>query len=197
MWNAPGSESSKRLQSWGFPDSVSAMEREISAGGVVLRQIAGVWYVALIEPQKSEALSEAGNTSPLPTPVKTRRKRSRAVLALPKGLVDPGEKAEAAAIREVREETGLVAEVITKLSDNKYVYVRTWGDGERVFKIVSFYLMRYISGEIDDIVADMRIEVKQALWVPLADAAGRLAYSNERKVLRQAEEHLASKGIGA
>jgi 8-oxo-dGTP pyrophosphatase MutT (NUDIX family) len=165
------------------------MAREISAGGVVLRQIAGVWHVALIEPQKSEPLNETPKSSP--KPAKVPRKRSRAVLAFPKGLVDHGEKPQDAAVREVREETGVEAEPITKLSDNKYVYVRTWGNGERVFKIVSFYLMRYVSGEIDDIAADMRIEVRQARWIPLADAAGQLAHSNERKVLRQAEEHLA------
>ena len=166
---------------------VSAMAREISAGGVVLRQISGVWHVALIEPQKNEPQKE----SPKPASAKTPRKRSRAVLALPKGLVDPGEKPQAAALREVREETGIVAEPVTKLSDNKYVYVRTWGDGKRVFKIVSFYLMRYVSGEIDDLTSDMRIEVRQALWVPLADASKQLAYSNERNVLRQAEDHMA------
>ena len=140
--------------------------------------------MALIEPQKSEPQKET------PKPAKTVRRRSRAVLALPKGLVDPGEKPQAAALREVREETGIVAEPVTKLSDNKYVYVRTWGDGKRVFKIVSFYLMRYVSGEIDDLTSDMRIEVKRALWVPLADAARQLAYSNERKVLRQAQDYL-------
>ncbi len=101
------------------------MAREISAGGVVLRQISGIWHVALIEPPKSEPQKE--NSKPA-TP-KTPRKRSRAVLTLPKGLVDPGEKSQAAAVREVREETGIVAEPVTKLSDNKYVYVRTWGDG--------------------------------------------------------------------
>ena len=68
------------------------------------------------------------------------------VLALPKGLVDPGEKPEQTALREVREETGLVATTITKLGDIKYVYVRSWGDGERVFKIVSFFLLRYRVG---------------------------------------------------
>lgn len=146
---------------------------------MVLRQISGIWHVALIEPQKET-----------PKPTKTPRKRSRAVFALPKGLVDPGEKPQAAAVREVQEETGIVAEPVTKLSDNKYVYVRTWGDGKRVFKIVSFYLMRYVSGEIDDLTSDMRIEVKRALWVPLADAPRQLAYSNERKVLRQAQDHL-------
>lgn len=187
MWNARGSESSKRLGSWGIPDILSAMAREISAGGVVLRQISGVWHVALIEPQKE-------NSTPSPKSAKTPRKR-HAVLALPKGLVDAGEKAQAAAVREVREETGVVAEPVAKLCDNKYVYVRTWGDGARVFKIVSFYLMRYVSGEIDVLTSDMRIEVKRALWVPLADAARQLAYSNERKVLRQAQDYVETRGL--
>ncbi len=190
MWKAPGSESSKRLGTLRNPNNVpakvSAMAREISAGGVALRQISGVWQVALIEPRKENSK---------PATAKTPRKRSRAVLALPKGLVDAGEKAQAAAVREVREETGIVAEPVTKLADNKYVYVRTWGDGKRVFKIVSFYLMRYVSGEIDDLTSDMRIEVKRALWVPLADAAKQLAYSNERKVLRQAQDYLETQGL--
>jgi 8-oxo-dGTP pyrophosphatase MutT (NUDIX family) len=160
------------------------MPREISAGGVVVRQISGAWHVALIEPQKSEPQKESLK------PAKTPRKRRRAAFNLPKGLVDPGEKPQAAAVREVLEETGIVAEPVTKLCDNKYVYVRSWGDGERVFKIVSFYLMRYVSGEIDNLTAEMRIEVKRALWIPLADAARQLAYSNERKVLRQAQEHV-------
>lgn len=167
------------------------MDREISSGGVVLRQISGVWHVALIEPRKDKPPKE----SPKPASAKTPRKRDRAILTLPKGLVDAGEKPQAAAIREVLEETGIVAEAITKLSDNKYVYVRTWGDGKRVFKIVSFYLMRYLSGEIDNLASDMRIEVKRALWVPLADATSHLAYSNERKVLRQAQDYLGMHGF--
>jgi hypothetical protein len=60
---------------------------------------------------------------------------------------------------------------------------------------VSFYLMRYVSGEIDNLASDMRIEVKRALWVPLADAASKLAYGNERKVLRQAEDYLKTHGL--
>jgi 8-oxo-dGTP pyrophosphatase MutT (NUDIX family) len=167
------------------------MDREISAGGVVLRQISGVWHVALIEPRKDEPQIE----SPNPESSKKPRTRSRAVLTLPKGLVDAGEKPQAAAVREVLEETGVVAEPVTKLSDNKYVYVRAWGDGKRVFKIVSFYLMRYLSGEIDNLASDMRIEVKRALWVPLADATSQLAYSNERKVLRQAQDYLETHGL--
>jgi len=75
------------------------------------------------------------------------------------------------------------------------VYVRTWGDGERVFKIVSFYLLRYVSGEIDDVAPDMRIEVKRALWVPLDEADRQLAYSGERTVLRQAQDYLGAYGL--
>ena len=75
------------------------------------------------------------------------------------------------------------------------MYVRTWGDGERVFKIVSFYLLRYVSGEIDDLAPDMRIEVKRALWVPLDEAQRQMAYSDERKVLRQAQDYLETRGL--
>ncbi len=162
------------------------MVREISSGGVVLREIDGVWHAALIEPQK-----EASSVTT------SLRKRTRAVLALPKGLVDPGETPQATAVREVREETGLVAEIVAKLADTKYVYVRAWGDGERVFKIVSFYLLRYTSGEIDDVTPAMRIEVKRALWIPLNEASRQLMYSNERKVLRLAQDYIQKNGLKA
>jgi 8-oxo-dGTP pyrophosphatase MutT (NUDIX family) len=195
MWNEPGSESSKRLESLSIPDNVSAMVREISAGGVVFREIAGVWNVALIEPRKDEPRPDEPKIG-TPKTATTKAARIRAVLTLPKGLVDPGEKPQETAVREVREETGIEAKTIIRLSDSKYVYVRKWGDGERVFKIVSFYLMRYVSGEIDDIKSEMRIEVKRALWVPLADAAKQLAYSNDRKLLRQAAEYVETNGLG-
>ena len=160
------------------------MVREISAGGVVLREISGTWHVALIEPQKESSAT-----------ARSTRKHATAALALPKGLLDPGETPQATAVREVHEETGIVAELITKLTDIKYVYVRNWGDGERVFKIVSFYLLRYCSGEIDDVTPEMRIEVKRALWVPLAEASRQLMYSNERKVLRLAQDYLQTHGV--
>jgi 8-oxo-dGTP pyrophosphatase MutT (NUDIX family) len=159
------------------------MVREISAGGVVVRQMSGEWMMAAIEPQREEDSK----------PSRTRR----AKLALPKGLVDAGERPEQTALREVREETGVTASVISKLTDIKYVYVRTWGDGERVFKIVSFYLLRYLSGEIDDVSETMRVEVKRALWIPLAEAAKMLAYSSERNVARQAQEYVAAHEIPA
>ena len=112
------------------------------------------------------------------------------MLALPKGLVDPGEKAVETAIREVYEETGVAADLITKLADIKYIYTRTWAGGERVFKIVSFYLMRYRSGRINDITPEMRIEVARASWIKLDDAARLLAYKGEKQMVRKAMEYL-------
>lgn len=158
------------------------MVREISAGGVVIRGAANNWEIAVIEPQKEAS-------GPTATRKKTPKKPT---LALPKGLVDAGEKPEEAAIREIHEETGLTATLVTKLADIKYVYVRSWGDKQRVFKIVSFYLLKYESGAIGEIKPEMRIEVKRALWVPLAEAATKLAYRGERDVVRRADEYLKS-----
>jgi len=112
------------------------------------------------------------------------------LLALPKGLVDPGENPEQTAIREVLEETGITAVPVTKLGDIKYAYVRTWGDKERVFKIVSFYLFLYQSGQIDAIAPEMRIEVQRALWIPLDDAVAKLAYRGEKDMVRRAQAYL-------
>lgn len=158
------------------------MVREISAGGVVIRQISGAWNVAVIEPCRDAAP---------PTPTKKPRSQS-CLLALPKGLVDVGEKPAQAAIREVEEETGVKAVVIAKLADIKYFYVRSWSDRERVFKIVSFYLLAYESGRIDEISAEMRIEVRRALWLPLDEALQQLSYKSERDVVRRAQEYLKS-----
>ena len=145
------------------------------------------WEVAVIEPQREEGnVSRSG---------KSDKKSHKQVLALPKGLVDSGEEAEEAALREVREETGISATVVAKLSDIKYVYVRTWGDGQRVFKIVSFYLLRYDSGTIDAIATAMRIEVKRALWIPLEEAERRLAYRGEKEVVRLAQKYLAGHAL--
>ena len=162
------------------------MVREISAGGVVIRKGKGGWRMAAIE--LPLALANGA-------PRSTRRaaQRPKRVIALPKGLVDAGEPPLETALREVREETGLTAVPITKLADIKYVYVRSWGDGERVFKVVSFYLLRYHSGRINDIVPEMRIEVKRAFWTRLHQAPALLSYKGERDIARLALEYLESK----
>jgi 8-oxo-dGTP pyrophosphatase MutT (NUDIX family) len=157
------------------------MPREISAGGVVIRRAEAAWEIAVIEPQ-----GEGGTSN---SAARKSGKQGQ-VLALPKGIVDPGEDAAQTALREVFEETGITASMIAKLTDIKYVYVRSWGDKQRVFKIVSFFLLRYESGEIDDVTRAMRVEVKRALWVPLEGAERKLSYRGERDVIRKAQEWL-------
>lgn len=167
------------MTNWSDPDNLDRMLREISAGGVVVRRSGDTWEVAVIEPRKEPSGSTA-----------SAKKSPKTVLALPKGLVDEGEKAEQTALREVHEETGITASSIAKLADIKYVYVRSWGDQQKVFKIVSFYLLHYESGEIGEIAPEMRIEVERALWIPLEDAPRKLAYRGERDVVRKAQAYL-------
>ena len=126
------------------------MIREFSAGGVVVRRMRGRPFVAVVRVRDD-------------------------VLALPKGHPDAGESAADAAWREVREETGLEAELVEKLDDIRYWYVR---GGERVMKIVSFFLFRYRRGR----VADHDHEVQEAMWIPLDEAPDRLAYKGEREM---------------
>jgi 8-oxo-dGTP pyrophosphatase MutT (NUDIX family) len=147
-----------------------------------------------IEVQPAEVIAQRGVAVPPAgsqvDPVRHSVARRKRVLALPKGLVDPGEKPLQTAIREVFEETGVTAELIAKLGDSKYVYTRAWGDRQRVFKIVSFYLMKYRSGRINDITEAMRIEVARARWVRLDDAGKLLAYGGEKQMARKALEYV-------
>ena len=108
--------------------------------------------------------------------------------ALPKGLIAPGEKAEATALREVAEETGVEATPVEKLGDVRYVY--TWA-GERVFKVVSFFLFRYRAGRLGDIRPEHAHEVAETRWLPLDEAARLLAYKGEREMAAKALERFA------
>jgi 8-oxo-dGTP pyrophosphatase MutT (NUDIX family) len=136
------------------------MIREFSAGGVVVRRFHGRPFVAVVRVRDD-------------------------VLALPKGHPDEGESAADAAAREVREETGLETSLVEKLGDIRYWYSR---DGERVMKIVSFFLFRYRSGS----VADHDWEVEAAGWIPLEEAVERLAYQGEREMAAAALSRLDS-----
>jgi 8-oxo-dGTP pyrophosphatase MutT (NUDIX family) len=113
--------------------------------------------------------------------------RTPPVWALPKGLIGPGEKAADAALREVTEETGVEGRLVAKLGDVRYVY--TWA-GERVFKVVSFYLLRYTGGRLGDIPPAFAHEVAEARWLPLDEATKLLAYKGEREMAQKALESL-------
>jgi 8-oxo-dGTP pyrophosphatase MutT (NUDIX family) len=105
------------------------------------------------------------------------------VWALPKGLIAPGEDTAETALREVGEETGAHGRLVQKLGDIRYVY--TW-EGERVFKVVSFYLVRYSRGRLGDVPAEHRHEVAEVRWLPLDEAPGLLAYKGEREMASKA-----------
>jgi 8-oxo-dGTP pyrophosphatase MutT (NUDIX family) len=141
------------------------VRREFSAGGVVVRRLRGRWWLAAIRPGG----------------------KPEGTWALPKGLIAPGDSAEATAVREVAEETGVEGELVEKLGDVKYVYV--W-EGERVFKAVSFFLLRYRRGRIDDVPPEHRHEVAEARWLPLDDAPKLLAYKGEREMAEEAFRRL-------
>ena len=111
--------------------------------------------------------------------------------ALPKGLIAPGERAELTALREVAEETGVEATPVEKLGDVRYVY--TWA-GERVFKVVSFFLFRYSGGRLGEIPAEHAHEVAETRWLPLEEAPQLLAYKGEREMAEAALSRMAATG---
>jgi 8-oxo-dGTP pyrophosphatase MutT (NUDIX family) len=145
------------------------MKREFSAGAVLVRRLQGRWVLAAIRP----------------------RRAGPAVWALPKGNIDSGERPEETALREVAEETGAHGRSLGKLGDTRYVY--TW-DGERIFKVVSFFLLRYQGGRLGNVPEAFRHEVAEVRWLPLAEAPRLLAYGGERAMARKAAELLAQIG---
>jgi 8-oxo-dGTP pyrophosphatase MutT (NUDIX family) len=143
------------------------VRREFSAGVVLVRRMRGRWWLAAVRPQG----------------------KREGTWALPKGLLDPGESPAETALREGFEETGVAGRIEAKLGDVRYVY--TW-DGERVFKIVSFFLARAGSGRIGALPAGMDVEVAEARWLPLAEAPALLAYRGERDMAARALQELGS-----
>jgi 8-oxo-dGTP pyrophosphatase MutT (NUDIX family) len=145
------------------------VRREFSAGGVVVRRLKGGWHLAAIRP--------AGKVE---------------VWALPKGLIGQGENAAETAAREVAEETGLEGRLLEKLGDVRYVY--SW-KGERVFKVVSFFLFRARRGRLGDLPPAHRHEVAETRWLPLEEAPRLLAYKGEREMAEKARGLMAGEAL--
>jgi len=143
--------------------------RQISAGGVIVRDRDGQREVCLI----------------------ARRTDAGLIWGLPKGHVEPGEDLLTTARREVREETGLEGQPLRKLGAITYVF-SVKQEAVRYTKTVHFYLLRYVRGSTDD----HDDEVEEAAWAPFREAAKRLHYENERRMLRMAGRHLDRGGDG-
>jgi 8-oxo-dGTP pyrophosphatase MutT (NUDIX family) len=162
---APGRSSSGRAKSGraapGGRRSRRAQGKEFSAGGVVVR---GQEVVVIV-------------------PTRRAADGSR-VLALPKGHVDPGEAPIQAAVREVREETGVVVgEPLCELGQSRYWYRR---EGRTISKAVAFYLFEYIRGDI----ADHDDEVEEVRWIALDAALHELSHQAERQMVELAMARL-------
>jgi 8-oxo-dGTP pyrophosphatase MutT (NUDIX family) len=137
------------------------MKREFSAGGVLVRRLRGRWVFAAIRP---------GGKQP-------------GLWALPKGQIGAGERPEVTALREVAEETGVEGRLVGKLGDVRYVF--TWR-GERIFKVVSFYLLRYSGGRLGELPPATAHEVAEVRWLPLEEGPRLLAYGGEREMAERA-----------
>jgi 8-oxo-dGTP pyrophosphatase MutT (NUDIX family) len=146
------------------------MAREFSAGGVLVRRMRGRWWMAAIRPRGKPA----------------------GTWALPKGLIDQDENAAATATRETREETGVEGRLERKLGDVRYVYSRP--GGERVFKVVSFFLLLALRGRMGELPPGMEHEVAEARWLPLADAPRLLSYRGEREMAQRALSAVSEDG---
>ena len=135
---------------------------------MLVRKLKGEWHLAAIRPG------------------------GKKVWALPKGIIGQGESAADAAVREVSEETGIEGRLLEKLGDVRYVYM--W-KGERVFKVVSFFLLRYSSGRLGDISPEHRREVDETRWIKLAEAPAALAYKGEREMAEKALQICTGDGL--
>jgi 8-oxo-dGTP diphosphatase len=136
-------------------------KKQVSAGGVAFRQRGGKIYVALISVGAGPRWQ------------------------LPKGLVGKEEAVETAALREVREETGLETEIVGLIETVEYWYFATSRGGRvRYHKFVHFFLLRYKSGR----TTDHDTEVNEARWVEIGDAKTMLAFASEKKVIERARE---------
>lgn len=139
--------------------------REFSSGGVVYKK-------------------EGNKTLWLVTKSAVSDLYPKAVWRLPKGWIDEGESTEEAALREVREEGGVGAEIIQKIETVKYFFVTP--DKTKILKFVTFYLMRWKK----DLPQGFDGETSKIVWLPYQEAYKKLSFSGEKEVLEKAKELL-------
>lgn len=132
------------------------MNREFSAGGIVIKdgQVLLIKNAAMRDPKK-------------------------AYWGFPKGHINPGEKSGEAALREIKEETGIEVEIVKKLGDSRYIFTK---DGEKIFKVVVYFLLRYVSGE----PKPQDLEVLEVKWVDPKEALEILSFKKDIEFLQQA-----------
>ncbi|MBI3103526.1 NUDIX hydrolase [Candidatus Daviesbacteria bacterium] len=99
--------------------------------------------------------------------------------SFPKGLIDPGQTSEQAALREVKEEGGVEAQILGKVGYSKYVYSHK---GEKIFKVVTYFLMKYLSGD----PKDHDWEVEEAGWFEVDEALKQLTFSQDKALFKKA-----------
>lgn len=134
------------------------MLNEFSSGGIVLKD----YQVLLIENTRMSNPAEKW-------------------WGFPKGHLEAGESSQEAAIREVEEETGIKSEIIQKIGQSKYVLTK---NGEKIFKVVTIFLMKYLSGEPTPQVG----ETSNVIWLPIEEALKKLTYPGDKELLRKAKE---------
>lgn len=137
------------------------MTRQFSAGGVVYKK--DLWLIIRHRPNADFPKEQ---------------------WRLPKGQIEHGEEITATALREVWEETGIKAKIITKVDYQKYVF--NFRD-EKIFKVVTYFLMEYVSGEPVE-----NIEVEKILWLPLGQALKTLSFSADKATLKKAAKLVKS-----
>lgn len=146
------------------------MKRQFSAGGAVFKKV--------------HSLDKTGDILWLVIKPRPSKEFPKERYQLPKGLLEEKEKTENAALREVFEETGIKGEIVRKIADSRYVFSLK---GEKIFKVVSYYLMKYLDGEPKE-----NEEVEKIFWLPFFEASNKLTYSSDKQILKKASEMLQS-----
>ncbi|MBI4847994.1 MAG: NUDIX hydrolase [Nitrospirae bacterium] len=134
------------------------IRRQISSGGVIFREIDKHIEVALVS-------------------IKDRK-----TWCIPKGIIDKDEDPPAAALREVREESGLEGKILEKIGHISYWYFLK-EEMVKVHKTVHFFLLKYVKG----ITGDHDDEVEESKWFPVDEAINILAYKSEKQILQKAK----------